>query len=51
LIAADANKSKMAKAALDESKKILGRYKVDVLEGEMTWASRVIDEDRKKQKR
>ena len=51
LIAADASKSKMAKAALDESKKILGRYKVDVLENEETWASRVIDEDRKKQKR
>ena len=53
VLGADKTQSKskdLAKAAIAENKKILSKYKVDVLEGEETWSQRVIDEDRKNQK-
>ena len=51
VLGADKTRSKTAKEAVAESKRILSKYKVDVLEGEETWSQRVIDEDRKNQKK
>jgi hypothetical protein len=51
VLGADKARSKTAKEAVAESKRILSKYKVDVLEGEETWSQRVIDEDRKNQRK
>ena len=51
VLGADKTRSKTAKEAVAESKRILNKYKVGVLEVEETWSQRVIDEDRKSQKR